>query len=992
MKSFKGFFLHGFLISLVSVSLSLSGIALATTRDDAEYLLDRSRISFELYESLRGNNPPYLQDDYFSSLTYSEFQSEPVEIREINALTELITLGNSLDPARFSELLNSLDHIVIKPYNQIPHWEFGSAGVVFDNYNTSAGEWDHIISFYYDFSQSPDGMNAEVNMRALPLLARELAHMWDVDTNGMPPNRAIAEEYQFNEQIYWMELCGFENNSISRTRWLTARIHENDYNGLAAQYVTGNIFEINPDTGQPYTFDEAYLTLMSPYLKAEAYLAETLSLDAQNIKLVDVNETALYNNGQPVDGYMLMFDEPATGASYEIFTSLDGGSLFFDGGWIDLDQISRDASTLLDVTRITENDYDTMLAWPDSNKLPADYQTLQNLTYTPEEVNIIDQALNRAIMLDEERFTGIMSYVDHVVLNSYDAAIGIGSNFPMARTVLINRNLLSMAFEPVGMGGAEPLDLVDTIIMLFAHEATHIADLESTPSPTMIDFMRSEVNAYTENAYWVQAFGYANYLANQYRFIADRLPDDNYDGIISRALRGSASYEEAMKPLNTAFSYIESIGMTDPEYISSTTSTQTFQKNPLEGYSFVFEYDGSLTELFVDTAGVTLHVNSEQGNGVWISNNADNGISSINYYDDSFNLLRTDYRDDAGRVNVTYLTVPDNFDMNYFQYLDEDFLTDEYGINHGRVFVAGRADGSWKVVESYFVSTNNANTVHYYAPDWSHTRTDNFYSSGNIKHSLFVNPYGNGFIEVEYFDGNTSDDEYGNSHGKVYWRKKSNGWAVNAEFHPGTDSPSMTHYYDSNWTHIKTNEFYFSGNIRHTFLVHPDDDGFNEIEYYDVPLSTDEYGNNYGRVHWRKGPSGWTVNADFYTDTDQVKTMHYYDTNWNHTRTDTFYSSGNVESTFLVTSNENGERAFEYKYYLDSNQVHFKYSYTDAGRTNLYGIYEYAEDGTLIGFTPAENSIGAELASKQEALDQNQAEFTGTSPEENFSEGNTGLW
>ncbi|MBN1354441.1 MAG: right-handed parallel beta-helix repeat-containing protein, partial [Candidatus Omnitrophica bacterium] len=77
---------------------------------------------------------------------------------------------------------------------------------------------------------------------------------------------------------------------------------------------------------------------------------------------------------------------------------------------------------------------------------------------------------------------------------------------------------------------------------------------------------------------------------------------------------------------------------------------------------------------------------------------------------------------------------------------------------------------------------------------------------------------------------------------------------------------------------------------------------------------------------------------------------HFINEDWNGT------GFGRMDVSLLGEANDKGEIAFEYEYYdgIYGGQVHYKRSYTEAGMENLYGTYEYATDGSLIEFIPAD--------------------------------------
>lgn len=120
----------------------------------------------------------------------------------------------------------------------------------------------------------------------------------------------------------------------------------------------------------------------------------------------------------------------------------------------------------------------------------------------------------------------------------------------------------------------------------------------------------------------------------------------------------------------------------------------------------------------------------------------------------------------------------------------------------------------------------------------------------------------------------------------------------------------------------------------------------------------DATGENNGHIY-----ASFTGTAGFQT----ISYTYYGSPDSNRTESKTFEcpdEKGNVyyhyvntelnltDVSQLAEANEDGEIAFEYEYYEGTDKVQYKRSYLDAERQDLYGIYEYGPDGTLIGFTP----------------------------------------
>jgi hypothetical protein len=163
---------------------------------------------------------------------------------------------------------------------------------------------------------------------------------------------------------------------------------------------------------------------------------------------------------------------------------------------------------------------------------------------------------------------------------------------------------------------------LDEALMVLMHEAAHLQDFKNNWPASQRDQLMSEVHAYQASVHWGQLLGLSQNRINWDRFIADRIPDNDYGGIMAQAVLDPAHYgPQAMAPLLQAQDYFQAIGISAPEYTSSVTASSNFYGVSITGYSMNFHFGGTDHAIFVDISGEHLSYNNQwlikQG-GQWI--------------------------------------------------------------------------------------------------------------------------------------------------------------------------------------------------------------------------------------------------------------------------------------------------------------------------------------------------------------------------------------
>ena len=183
-------------------------------------------------------------------------------------------------------------------------------------------------------------------------------------------------------------------------------------------------------------------------------------------------------------------------------------------------------------------------------------------------------------------------------------------------------------------------------------------------------------------------------------------------------------------------------------------------------------------------------------------------------------------------------------------------------------------------------------------------------SSGNPESITAVDTGNDGFVDIIADFGSTGLYVYTNN---STWSQMTSASQANTIIETGYENTDYT-------GRVMEREIDLNGNVQETRTYYPNVNNYLESKTLAIP---DAGGNIY---------------------------YHYYDEDFGG------QGYGRIDVSQLAVANANGEIAFEYSdFYLapDNDQYQYKYAYTDVGRLSLYGTYEYAADGSLIGFTPA---------------------------------------
>lgn len=262
-------------------------------------------------------------------------------------------------------------------------------------------------------------------------------------------------------------------------------------------------------------------------------------------------------------------------------------------------------SRLMDPANITETEYNEMVDYDRRVtagfvRLPATYEALVNQLPSQQQVDEVTQMLRQAFTLDPARFYERMLYVRHIVLNDYGQEHGRGHAYPSSGTIIFNTHVV----EAPPPEDDQPVLFLGLQLSLIFHEAVHLRDLAGNMNPSLRDFQVSERNAYAEEAHWDLLLGnIAAYNFNQ--FIADRIPDNDYDNTMAAAVTNDSSlWQQALAPLASAGWFLtQQAALIDPRYISSNPGQRIFDASTLQGFDFIFESNGQQYQIFVDVSG-----------------------------------------------------------------------------------------------------------------------------------------------------------------------------------------------------------------------------------------------------------------------------------------------------------------------------------------------------------------------------------------------------
>lgn len=529
-------------------------------------LLDRTSITQSAYD--------HMKTQWGWAQSYGEFIQAGYTSEQVQFLQQVFTRAMSLDPADFQTKLAAVRHIV---FMNMPSLELGGSGyppegvLILNN---------HVLQESLDWG--------------VALLMHEATHLKDFSSNWPVPQRdqLISEAHAYQGDARWMQLLGFPQDVINREQFIAEHIPDNDYGGIVAQAV------LDPE----HYGNQALLPLQT----VETYFQGFGISGAQYLSSV-LMPRDLYDS--PVQGYDFVFQ--ADGRQHQIFIDMTGEWIFYNGQWVP--QIDQIISRLMDSANITETEYNEMVAYDRRVtagfvRLPATYEALVSQPPSQPQVNEIAQMLRQAFALDPARFYERMACVRHIALNDYGQEHGAAHNYPPSGTIILNTHVFETPPPPED---GQPVLFLGLQPSLIFHEAVHLQDLAGNPNPSLRDFRVSERNAYAEEAHWDFLLGNIDaYNFNQ--FIADRIPDNDYDNTMAAAVSNDSSlWQRVLAPLASAGWLAQQAALIDPKYISSTVVQSIHMGASLQGYDFVFQANGQQYQFFVDMSGEWIFYNGQ---------------------------------------------------------------------------------------------------------------------------------------------------------------------------------------------------------------------------------------------------------------------------------------------------------------------------------------------------------------------------------------------
>jgi hypothetical protein len=584
----------------------------------------------------------------FGNQTYQQFVADSFSQNYISFIKATFDFGLSIDRERFIGLIKQIEHLVFLPnfFDLAPNRFIAPS---------FADGYSHTIVTTFPFDPASLQKLAidivTIEHFFLGTVTHEAKHLQDeIQRPDLFASSRWAEiEYRaWAEDFYFLRgyIRQYYPAEYNYRAFIIDHGPDNDYQGPV-----GRIFTDYSSDNQT-TWNAA----VAPLTSALTYISQAVGIPTTQILY---SSSALAsrnrNDGVLLQGYDFVFTY--NGTSYNIFADLSGEWIYYNSQWTP--NTARIAARLLDPTTITLAQYQDMVAY-DARvtagfvRLPSTYEALINNPPNQQMINDLKAAFDLAFSLDPQDFLARLNWIQHIVINSYGNTHGSGHAYPSTGTIILNSYFYSqLTLQP---------DRMFFLTDLVFHESMHLQDLVGNSSPTLRQFRMSERNAYAEMAHWellersLTAYALSSYAMNQ--FLADHIPDNDYNGVVAAAVSDSISlFPEAVAslttlgftPLSISGGFFQlNAGLTNLKYISSPIATMNKFGTNLSGYTFTFQKpDTTTVSAFVDLSGQWIYYNSQ-----WFQWTTSGTQVSISQFDASGRLaLKKQY--DSGTLSWT---------------------------------------------------------------------------------------------------------------------------------------------------------------------------------------------------------------------------------------------------------------------------------------------------------------------------------------------------
>ena len=309
----------------------------------------------------------------------------------------------------------------------------------------------------------------------------------------------------------------------------------------------------------------------------------------------------------------------------------------------------------------------------------------------------------------------------------------------------------------------------------------------------------------------------------------------------------------------------------------------------------------------------------------------------------------------SGLLESKTLSAPDVYGGLYYHYMDEDFEGRGYGRLNYQVLAAPDADGAIAYYFVYHAGTEDLlykycylsadysdpsapvmsglRIVYQYDPAGALTDKFTYYTdTGFMESWTMAEPDGMGnvyyhYINEDFFGGYGRTDYHifqdPDSDGAMGFEYTYYGATTDIQFkycyriadYADPSNPLMSSL-------LVTYLYYNSGNMWMRILENPDPDGVIRFDFMDE----DFYGGGVGRLKWRYFDDGSQIENSYFTGTDTLSEISYYDSAWELYRKETFYMSTRLESKTILASEADPA---VYYHYIDED------FYGDLGRVDI---------------------------------------------------------
>lgn len=561
-------------------------------------LLDRNQITEQQFNEMKSRAVSLWPDSpLFGNQTYQQFIAETLSQSYAPYIEATFELGLSADRERFIGLIRSVEHLVFLPNlfdlapNRFiaPSFADGSVHAIVTTFPFDAVSLQRLAM---------DMATAEHYF--LGILAHEAKHLSDeIERPDLFAHarwaeieyRAWAEDFYFSKEY----IHHHDPTGCNYRAFIIDHGPDNDFQGPV-----GKIFADYDMNDNQATWNAA----VAPLNSAIEFLATKTGFPAKNFEYISSTSANHDRFGTNVQGYDIVFSRGGT--QYQIFVDLSGEWIYYNAQWIP--QIDRIVMRLLDRTSISSKQYQSMieqnLSFFGQEELPGTYEAFQAEEISAEQVSQLERVLDRIYQLDPYYFVEMLGVLEHVIFTSFEPWNHGAIVYPQTHTVVLNE---------LTYATAAPEEKDRIVLTGLVHEVTHISDLEPYPDPTLHQIRVSEANAYAAFAYWNRLLGNMA-QSNVDQFIADHIPDNNYNGVMAQAFSDNHMLiGQALAPLGTALDFLQQTGLTNLKYVSSPTATLSKFGTNLDGYTFTFQDPATnkMISLFVDRIGEWIYYNGQ---------------------------------------------------------------------------------------------------------------------------------------------------------------------------------------------------------------------------------------------------------------------------------------------------------------------------------------------------------------------------------------------